>query len=623
MDYILKFGVITDSRHLPDDKHPEYGPNYYQVRVLPDMNDIEDVDPESGDLILPRYPAFFADDHHAYKPGETVWIVCDDDYHVGFIVGLASNPAGEPIARHVQMLNQAEQAAGLAPSGLNEVTINKVSEHCLTFVNESTGTVTQMYNTKTIYVYGADGSINITNGNLFNAVISPQGEISINGKSLTAIFDGDYNVKAVESLEDLASKNIETTAGFRVHTGGEIILSSGGNTLMRSAGDEEHVIVGHSNTTVGGGVSRTVLLPTVGVGIDDKVVAGDYNITVGAGFIKIVGGLGIKISSPVGITLTAPFVNITETGVNTVPIDFIQGFESGASVLSIPIPAIASPLLPLFVGFNLLDVVLGFATPEILNLLGGGLSSMFSHFQRDSTHVATIPYTVQAHLTTGLPTIKIKPTNGLVVGQSVTGEGIPMGTAISAITSSYELTLTRDVTQLYLNGNKASVSSVDVTFGPIKALCIVTANSTTITITSDSTYTSRIKSSNVLGLYIIDSTNNIMDGTQVTRVVDNYSFEITIPVITKAIPPVQIITETDKGIFDPNKYLTLAPPISTSSTYVLTFQSESLKMIADRLANLQSADHGNNGEGVDTSLDGAGTGDPNSSGGSPGGAEVQ
>lgn len=51
-----------------------------QVKVLPFMEDIEDGS-------CPKWPFFFKDELYSGKANELVWVVCDDHFNIGFILG--------------------------------------------------------------------------------------------------------------------------------------------------------------------------------------------------------------------------------------------------------------------------------------------------------------------------------------------------------------------------------------------------------------------------------------------------------------------------------------------------------------------------------------------------------
>ncbi|MEI6297557.1 MAG: hypothetical protein WCO84_08050, partial [bacterium] len=229
MDYILKAGVITDTRHTKPDlsediypkqsPHSNWGPNWFQVRVLPDMNDIQDKD-ENGDLILPWYPNFFSENNTAYQPGDLVWVVCDDDYHVGFILGLAQAPTGDDVKNAIFMFNQAEVNAGYPQSEYRHISVTRMSETSLVFNNRETGISGQIFNSRIIYIYGNDGSVFSTNGNGYTLVISALGDITINGNSIGMNSKNEHILQATSSYEGVSSKYIDSSGMVTINASG-------------------------------------------------------------------------------------------------------------------------------------------------------------------------------------------------------------------------------------------------------------------------------------------------------------------------------------------------------------------------------------------------------------------
>ncbi len=54
-----------------------------QVRILPQMTDIDASE-------CPLYPYFFKDELFTGKEGDLVWCICDNEFNIGYILGLAN-----------------------------------------------------------------------------------------------------------------------------------------------------------------------------------------------------------------------------------------------------------------------------------------------------------------------------------------------------------------------------------------------------------------------------------------------------------------------------------------------------------------------------------------------------
>ena len=122
MKFDFKEGIITGTR-IFDTADPNSG-TLYQVRVLPDMTNVPDTDIDN----LPYYPNFFRGDHTAHQIDEVVWLLVNDDFHVGFILGGAQSASGDDISTFIQIINIAEQKAGLQVSSYDQLHVTHVGE---------------------------------------------------------------------------------------------------------------------------------------------------------------------------------------------------------------------------------------------------------------------------------------------------------------------------------------------------------------------------------------------------------------------------------------------------------------------------------------------------------------
>ena len=343
MDYMLKLGVVVDSRHLPDNNHPLWGPNYFQVKVLPDMNDIG-IDPGTdldkyGDLNLPRYPNFFRNNDICYQPGDPVWLVCDDDYHVGFILGPAQPPAGDDLKYFIQIINKAETGAGYAEiSAINELTIQKLSNTYISFNNVATGMSGQIYNTFIVYIYGSDGSIYSTNGT-YSMTITADGNITVNGKTETKHLDGDMLITGNAVQFGLGSEGnrissmlIDTTNQIDLQAGGSFEMTAGGNSSMRTLGDADTFIAKTLNETIGLGATRIVRAG----GIKENVILGNYTISVLAGNITIACSAPLTLASTSSVSIVTPFLDLVACDKIQLPVGTTGSFMTGTNPPAIP-----------------------------------------------------------------------------------------------------------------------------------------------------------------------------------------------------------------------------------------------------------------------------------------------
>lgn len=303
MNLVFKLGIIEKGRTIAPDNPTPLQPrssSCFQVRVLPEMANIEDTDPLSGEKILPWYPNFFGDSLTSYDVGELVWIAVEETtFRTGFVLGYAQSVKGNDITTFAQRINWAERVAGIDDdklSGIGELAIQKIDNKCLTCVNRTNGRVINIYNNKIIYLFNEDGSIFTTNGSTYSAVITPEGDITFTGKSKTETIKGEVKETGGKNSENYTSKKISTSGGMSINAGGGYQLSSGGKMNINSVG---------GITTVGSKISNTSAFST-----ENTVGLGTYSTTVGAGIyqITVIAGV-VNITAPM-ISMEAPVINL-------------------------------------------------------------------------------------------------------------------------------------------------------------------------------------------------------------------------------------------------------------------------------------------------------------------------
>ena len=314
--------------------------NVFQVRIMPDMANIKDIDPASGFYKLPWYPNFFGDSHNAYKENDLVWLYIDEDYHVGFIIGYAQSAGGGDIGSLAITINQAELNAGFKPqSGIDELTIQKLDEKSLIAVNRTNGRVIQVYNNRTVYIFGEDGSMYGTNKTSFIVKVSAKGDISYTGASKKEDYDGDVKVAGNNYSSSFHSIKEDAVNGINLHAGGGVQVTSGGNMNHNSIGTQTNTAFSMTNT------SATGINNTVGLGLfNNTVMAGAYTITAIGGIVSIASALTISIAAPfinlMGFVNIVGALNLVTCPFILLPIAGAIGFEAGASIASVPTPII-------------------------------------------------------------------------------------------------------------------------------------------------------------------------------------------------------------------------------------------------------------------------------------------
>jgi hypothetical protein len=301
MNFQFKQGVVVATRTL------DIG-TLYGIRVVPDMANIAETD------LLPFYPNFFKHDHTAHQIDDTVWLLTNDDFHVGFILGQAQSASGDDISTFIQTINEAEQAAGLELSAYNQLDVIQYAGVSITFTNVVNGQIGTIYNNKTIIIYGADGSSWYSNPNL-TIIASPFGDLSIQGNSKTEQFKDNTITTTNDSVETVGTKRIDSDGKMILTTGGTFEKHVSSSNTEYVGGDSNVNILGAKTENIVGGLLGGEKRNIVAGGSTTTVLEGDYNITVGAGAINLTSALPININST-EVSINTALLNLNGEIVN-------------------------------------------------------------------------------------------------------------------------------------------------------------------------------------------------------------------------------------------------------------------------------------------------------------------
>ena len=316
MDYQLKLAKIVSSREI-DDKLPL---NLFRVRILPEMAEI----PASQNDMLPLFPNFFKDTNYAYQRDDLVWVVCNDDFQVGFILGYSQPPAGEGITSFIDEINNAEKDANFPVSAFEEISILRLSGSCFTYNNVVTGQSGNIYNNKSFFLFSADGKIWVKNPGM-TMKVTPDGDLTITGKTKTEEF-GDITIKGKASSEECSSKKIVADANLDLSSGGSFTKSTVGNSSEVVLGEVDTIIGKTKTETIGLGETKTIMVG----GETETIVAGNYTLTVAAGTMNFTTGLGaMNMTAGGAITVTAPVFTLVAGAIK---------FPTGQAIPLMPSP---------------------------------------------------------------------------------------------------------------------------------------------------------------------------------------------------------------------------------------------------------------------------------------------
>ena len=124
-----------------------------QVRVLPQMEGI-------SENMCPRWPCFFRDEGLTGNPGDLVWVICDDEFSLGYILGLANyNTFVEDTFSEYSLSPDLQQKGKDILLSIKAETLNYHNikleywdSNCIHFVEKSTGGKIIVFSSGTIYI---------------------------------------------------------------------------------------------------------------------------------------------------------------------------------------------------------------------------------------------------------------------------------------------------------------------------------------------------------------------------------------------------------------------------------------------------------------------------------------
>lgn len=124
-----------------------------QIRILPQMEDI----PEN---MCPRWPCFFRDEGFTGNVNDIVWVLCDDEFSTGYILGIANyNTFVEDTFTEYSIPEGLQQKGkdillDLKAETLsyNDIKIDYWDQSCIHFIEKSTGGKIIVFSSGTIYI---------------------------------------------------------------------------------------------------------------------------------------------------------------------------------------------------------------------------------------------------------------------------------------------------------------------------------------------------------------------------------------------------------------------------------------------------------------------------------------
>jgi hypothetical protein len=284
--------------------------NRYQVRVLPDQINVPPIDNAN----LPYFSNFLKDVNDAYRVDDTVWILVNDDYQVGFILGLAQSTSGDDLSSTLQTINEAEKEAGFMPvSGYNQLKVIQLAGSSFSFYNVVLGRSGTIYNNKTIMLYGAEGTMWFRNPGM-SLIAQANGDIKMKGRNKTEEVYSETTKVKTASTEDVGTKILKTASNVTEEIGGNKSVSTAFNSEDITGIASSSIVTGVRTETYG------AKMENVGAGSITNVATIGWSLNVILGVISIAAAGPIAITSASAVAVTAPSVTILAANINTNPL---------------------------------------------------------------------------------------------------------------------------------------------------------------------------------------------------------------------------------------------------------------------------------------------------------------
>jgi len=346
MEYTLYRGKVEGLRLKEEN-------NSYVIRILPLMEEIQETE------MLPLFPSFFLDSLERYSIGDNVWVLSEESFQVGYVIGLCETPEGRNITSLVDKVIEIEKKLKLPISSAINLGFRLTGEAYLDFYDSETLINGRLNNTGSCIVFGPNGEFFlVANDSYYNL-----GDTTIKEASEEKIIDNNFTLTAAQVSETSEGRKVNVMSKNEEMIGGDSTENVLGNKVEVYQKKDETVLT-KETVSIGLGKQETV----VSGGVDIKVLAGNYSITtmLGKVIINSVGGMqlnlgptGMNILSAGPVTVTSPQMNLNTTNLNikaltiTAPNGFTAPTGSG--------PFCALPICP-FTGL-----------PHLGNVFAGGV----------------------------------------------------------------------------------------------------------------------------------------------------------------------------------------------------------------------------------------------------------
>lgn len=300
--------------------------NRFLCRIIPHMADIKEKD------LLPDYPCFLQTDQNGYVEGDVVWVICDDDFQIGYILGICEPSIGSGIEPILRRINDAEKKANVPLSSPVNLSFHQVMDVAIDFYNRSTKQCGRILTNGTIIIFGNDSSIFIQNPRA-TILLTKEGTISIKAQDIEQEIK-NMDLKAAEVTEVLNKLSTTVDGNAKLSVGGTYQVSAGANRVESTLGAHDTTVIGVKRETIGQGERKRIVLG----GSSTLAVAGDIELKTLAGSTHVESALEVKITGTT-VTISGGIVNLKGQMITTPVGSVIPSYVPG--------PFCALPVCPL------------------------------------------------------------------------------------------------------------------------------------------------------------------------------------------------------------------------------------------------------------------------------------
>jgi hypothetical protein len=306
-DFKLKKGRIEITKStIP------YSGNAHSVRILPDMDGMPGIP-----IDLPRYGNFFQEVPRLYANGDIVWVLCTEDYQVGYILGPAERFGGTPINTLIARINEAEEKFELPKSDIRSADIFMATDQFIDYTNKTYGYVGRITISGALTLFTGDGSIFIySKGAVLKLLAS--GESQQTATSLTQTVEGPVKEKSSSHFLETQGYVEEISGSKKEKVGVSLSRSIGGDAAKTVIGNEENLCFQNKKERAGLGYTIQVILPLGNIDLTSLLGGINLNsifLNAPLGFASPAKGPGPFCTLPICLFAGVPHTGRTFTGV--------------------------------------------------------------------------------------------------------------------------------------------------------------------------------------------------------------------------------------------------------------------------------------------------------------------